>query len=61
MAANYAWIKIVIGSGRVSPDVGDMLAKATFLSEPFTATMVHNHLRKTLPDGKKLEPLKTAA
>ena len=60
VAEHYPWIEIVIASGRVIPEVGDMPAKATFLSKPFTAVMVHNHLRQTLPDGKKPDPLKTA-
>lgn len=60
VAENYPWIEIVIASGRVSPGNDDMPGKATFLSKPFTATMVHKHLRNTLPDGKKPDPLKTA-
>lgn len=60
VAENYPWIEIVIGSGRVSPEEGDMPAKATFLSKPFNAQMIFEHLRETLPDGKKPEPLKTA-
>ena len=61
VAENYPWIEIVIGSGHVSPEAGDMPAKATFLSKPFSAAMILGHLRRTLPDGKKPEPLKTAA
>ncbi len=61
VAENYPWIEIVIGSGRVSPEAGDLPDKATFLSKPFNAQMILGHLRETLPDGKKPEPLKTAA
>ncbi|WP_277983964.1 response regulator [Sphingomonas faeni] len=60
VAENYPWIEIVIGSGRVSPETGDLPAKATFLSKPFNAQMIHGHLRETLPDGKLPEPLKNA-
>jgi CheY-like chemotaxis protein len=60
VAENYPWIEIVIGSGRVSPEAGDLPDKATFLSKPFNAQMILGHLRETLPDGKKPEPLKTA-
>lgn len=60
VAENYPWIEIVIGSGRVSPEAGDLPEKATFLSKPFNAQMILGHLRETLPDGKKPEPLKTA-
>lgn len=60
VAETYPWIEIVIASGRVGPEAGDMPEKATFLSKPFSAAMVHGHLRETLPDGKKPEPLKAA-
>lgn len=53
-------IEIVVASGRIKPEDGDMPAKATFIGKPFSAEMVHDHLRKTLPDGKKPEPLKRA-
>ena len=61
VAEHYPWIEIVIASGRRKPSEGDMPAKATFLAKPFSAQLVHNHLREILPDGKKPEPLKTAA
>ena len=60
VAENYPWMEIVIASGRVSPGPGDMPDKATFLSKPYTAAMVLSHLRDTLPDGKRPEPLKLA-
>lgn len=60
VSSTYPWIEIVIASGRIKPEPGDMPANATFLSKPFSATMVHHHLRETLPDGKKPEPLKNA-
>ena len=60
VAEHYPWIEIVIGSGRVSPEAGDMPDKATFVSKPFNQAMIHGHLRDTLPDGKQPEPLKNA-
>ncbi len=60
VAETYPWIEIVIASGRIRPAAGDMPAGATFLGKPFTAAMVHEHLRRTLPDGKKPEPLRHA-
>lgn len=57
---NWPWIEIVIASGRITPEEGDMPAKATFISKPFNAQMVHDHLREKLPDNKKPEPLKKA-
>lgn len=57
---HWPWIEIVIASGRITPKKGDMPPKATFISKPFNAQMVHDHLRETLPDHKKPEPLKKA-
>jgi len=34
--------------------------KATFVSKPFNAQMIHGHFRAPLPDGKLPEPLKKA-
>ena len=60
VAENYPWIEIVIGSGHLQPKEGDLPEKATFVSKPFNAQMIHGHLRETLPDGKLPDPLKTA-
>ena len=60
VAKNYPWIEIVIVSGRVSPEPGDMPEKATFISKPFTAPMIKTHLRRTMPHGKKPDPLQNA-
>lgn len=60
VAELYPWIEIVIASGRVKPEDGDLPDKATFLSKPFSTPMVHQHLRAILPDGKKPEPLRNA-
>lgn len=46
-------IEIVVASGRLWPEPGDMPDRATFISKPFSRDTVHNHLRNTLPDGKK--------
>lgn len=60
VSSTYPWIEIVIASGRIRPEPGDMPKNATFLGKPFSARMVHDHLRAILPDGKKPEPLKKA-
>jgi len=61
VAEHYPWIDIVIASGRTKPGPGDMPEKATFIAKPYSAEMIHDHLRETLPDGKKPDPLRTAA
>lgn len=58
VAEHWPWIEIVIASGNVQPGPGDMPDKATFIGKPFSAAMVHEHLREKLPDGKKPEPLR---
>lgn len=60
VAEHWPDVEIVLASGRMSPADGDMPDKATFISKPFSAELVHNHLREKLPDGKKPEPLKQA-
>lgn len=65
MLAHYAaerWpeIEIVVASGRIEPQPGDMPDKATFISKPFNAQVIHDHLREKLPDGKQPDPLKAA-
>lgn len=60
VAKHWPDVEIVVASGRISPADGDMPEKATFISKPFSADLVHNHLREKLPDGKKPEPLKQA-
>lgn len=53
-------IEIVIASGRVKPQPGQMPDKATFIGKPFSNQMVLSHLRETLPDCKKPHPLRPA-
>ncbi len=59
-ADHWPEIEIVVASGGVRPGPDDLPERATFISKPFDADIVHNHLAKTLPDGKKPEPLKKA-
>lgn len=57
---HWPHIEIVIASGHVLPGKGLMPDKATFITKPFDERVVVDHLAKTLPDGKKPEPLKHA-
>jgi DNA-binding LytR/AlgR family response regulator len=59
-AEHWPAIEIVIASGHVMPQSGEMPEKATFISKPFNKLMVHEHLRKMLPDNKLPDPLKKA-
>ena len=49
VAENYPWIEIVIGSGHLRPKAGDLPDKATFVSKPFNAQMIHGHPREPCP------------
>lgn len=60
VAEHYPWIEIVIASGHVSREEGELPEKATFLSKPFTPQIIHDHLRRILPDGKRPAPLHDA-
>ncbi|MCJ2086015.1 response regulator [Methylobacterium sp. E-005] len=57
-ASRWPHIAIVVASGQVQPEPGDMPEGARFIGKPFTADMVHDHLREILPDGQKPEPLR---
>ncbi len=53
VAERWPEIEIVVASGRLLPKQGDMPERATFISKPFSRDTVHDHLRNTLPDGKR--------
>lgn len=53
-------ITIVIASGHVLPQEGDMPEAATFIAKPFNKRTVHAHLSEMLPDDKKSELLAKA-
>ena len=57
-ARRWPDISIVVASGGVKPGVGDLPEGAVFIGKPFSAQIVHDHLDKILPDGRKPEPLK---
>ncbi|MCW2390983.1 response regulator [Sphingobium sp. B11D3A] len=57
---HWPHIEIVLASGRIRPQPGDMPDRATFITKPFTTEMVHQHLRMKLPDDKQPGPLKQA-
>lgn len=60
VAAHWPQIEIVIASGHMAPEEGDMPEKATFITKPFNQRTVLKHLAQILPDERKPEPLKKA-
>lgn len=57
-AQRWPQIAIVVASGNIRPGPDDMPDGARFLGKPFSAEMVHSHLREILPEGQKPEPLR---
>lgn len=57
-ARQWPHISIVVASGQAHPGPGDLPEGACFLGKPFSAEMVHDHLKEILPDGQKPEPLR---
>ena len=57
-AVKWPSVAIVVASGRLKPADGDLPEGACFLGKPFSAEMVHDHLREILPDDRKPEPLR---
>ncbi len=57
-ARQWPHIAIVVSSGQAHPGPGDLPEGACFIAKPFSAEMVHDHLRDILPDGRKPEPLR---
>ncbi|WP_331287257.1 MULTISPECIES: response regulator [Methylobacteriaceae] len=57
-ASRWPHIAIVVASGHVRPEPGEMPDGACFIGKPFTADMVHDHLQDMLPDGRKPAPLR---
>lgn len=60
VAERWPHIEIVVSSGNRRPEAGEMPEKAAFITKPFSAGMVHDELRRLLPDGNRPDPLKTA-
>ncbi|MDX7950474.1 response regulator [Lichenihabitans sp. Uapishka_5] len=57
VAVKWANISIVVASGRIKPGDGDLPEGAHFIGKPFSAEVVHGHLREILPDEQKPAPL----
>lgn len=58
-AMRWTHIAIVVASGQARPQPGDLPDGATFISKPFNAEIVHQHLRSLVPEQEQPEPLKS--
>ena len=52
-AQSWPEVAIIVASGRRSPGLGDLPEKATFIGKPFSAELIHGHLHKVVPEGRK--------
>ena len=53
VALRWPAISIVIASGRLQPEAGDMPDGGRFIGKPFSAETVHGHLREIIPEQRK--------
>ncbi|NGP18582.1 response regulator [Devosia chinhatensis] len=59
-SSDWPHIKILVSSGQIRPQPGDMPDGAVFISKPFTPEVIYERLQVLLPDGQKPEPLKVS-
>lgn len=52
-AGHWPHICIVVSSGLAKPAPGDLPDGAHFIAKPFSAQVVHDHLRDMLPEERK--------
>lgn len=57
-AGHWPHIRIVVASGQATPGPDDLPDGAHFIAKPFSARIVHDHLRDMLPEGGKPPPLR---
>ena len=57
-AVRWPTVAIVVASGMRQPAEGELPEGVRFLGKPFSAEMVHGHLREILTDDRKPEPLR---
>ncbi|WEK04583.1 MAG: response regulator [Candidatus Devosia phytovorans] len=57
---SWPHISILVASGQIRPDDGDLPPGAVFVSKPFSSQVVIDRLTEILPDHVKPEPLKRA-
>ena len=60
VAVCWPHIAIVVASGEMHPEPGDLPEGATFISKPFSAELVREHLLKVLPEEDCPASLKAA-
>lgn len=58
-AASWPHITIIVASGGIHPEPGDLPDGATFISKPFCAEVVREHLLMVFPEEDCPAPLRT--
>ena len=59
-ASSWPHIGIVVASGQSRPGRNDLPEGAVFINKPFSAEVVHHHLRRVLTEDQTPGPLKNA-
>ena len=60
-AKSWPHIGILVSSGNLRPEPGDMPEGAIFVGKPFSHDVVRERLQELLPDGQQPDKLKKAA
>lgn len=55
--SDYPHMRIVAACGRHMPGEGDLPASACFIEKPFSAEVVHDHLRHIMPEDTQPKAL----
>lgn len=58
VAQIWPHISLVVASGEVRPEIGSLPDKARFIAKPFSADVVHAHVREIVPPGYKPKALR---
>lgn len=53
VAARWPALAVVIASGRRRPEPGDLPDGVRFIAKPFSAELVHGHLREIMPEHRR--------
>ena len=53
VAVRWPAIAVVIASGRRRPEPGDLPDGVRFIAKPFSAELVHGHLREIMPEHRR--------
>lgn len=56
-ARRWPGIKVLVASGQMKPQPGELPEGAVFIDKPFSAEVVHTRVKELFPDGERPKPL----